>query len=172
LVVSDPLAGKRDALNTGETEVLTWPDLPKCPVSKGDSFKLRSCQVEIVSVKRTFARNNKEQAGGWRWEAQFNRYVPYTPRIPASQHGQEHPAQYVSSAQGAVDGVGEEVDRDYQRLLAEEGRLKTMMQGHRNRQVASKLAGEQRLLDARRKKHGSTVRYLERVQAHHERKAA
>jgi hypothetical protein len=166
------LVGKREALNTGETEVLIWPDSPKCPVAKGDSFELRSCRVEIVSVKRSFASNNKEQAGGWRWEARFNRQVPDTPRIPASQHGQEHPAQYVSSAQGAVDGVGEEVDPEFQRHLAEEGRLKTMMQGHRNRQMASKLSGEQRLLDARRKNHGSTVRYLERVKAHHDRKAA
>lgn len=165
--MKDPLEGRRDSLNRGEIEVLTFPDAPKCPVTKGEVFSLRSCHIEISSTQRKLVK------GEWRWEAPVYRHLPDTPRIPACQHGQAHPVQYVSTAHGAVDGIGEEVDPGYQCRLAEEGRLKTIIHGNRNRQAAKKVAGEQRLAEAQSKGWGSTVAYLERVREHREvRKAA
>lgn len=135
----DPLAGRRQALNRGEVEVLTWAETTQCPVSKDEVFPLRSCTVQIGHIQRRLIK------GKQRWEARVIYHWPDKPRIPASQHGQSHPAQYVNSHHGAVDGIGEEVPTDYQRRIAEEGRLKTVLQGAERRSQAKRLAQETRL---------------------------
>ena len=164
--MADPLAGKREALNAGEVEVLTWPDQAKCPVAKGKVFPLRSCHVEITHTQRKLVK------GQWVWEARVFRHLPDTPQVPASQHGLAHPPQYVKGSHGAVDGIGEEVPRDFREKLAEEGRLKTVMQGNRNRKRAAVLGAEQRLLDARKKGRTATVTILEKKLEHDRKKAA
>jgi hypothetical protein len=163
--MKDPLAGRREAINRGETEVLVFPGDSVCPVDRGEVFALRSCHVEITHTQRKLIK------GEWRWEARIARHLPDTPRIPASQHGLAHPPQYVATSHGAVDGIGEEVPRDYQERFAEEGRAKTAIHGAQQRQEGKVLRQEQRLSEARSKDWGSTVRYLERVQRHHERKS-
>jgi hypothetical protein len=150
--VIDPLAGKRQALNRGEVEVLTWAELTKCPVSKDEVFPLRSCTIQIGHVQRRLIK------GEQRWEARVIYHWPDRPRIPASQHGQSHPAQYVNSHHGAVDGIGEEVPTDAQRRMAEEGRLKTVLQGSVNRDV---LRAHEALVKRREEGKGDTQAVLQ-----------
>lgn len=138
--MKDPLAGLREAINRG-ADVITWPDEHGCPVKKGEEFKLRSCRVVIASTDRALIK------GKWLHRARLLRYLPDVARIPASQHGLAHPPQYVSGSHGAVDGIGEEVPPDYQRRLAEEGRVKTAMQGAEQRRQGKVLRQEQRLAE-------------------------
>lgn len=69
-MVSDPLAGRRKALNQGELDQLTWEDdgRGKPPVKVGQTFKLRTGGIEITRVRR-------ERSGtGWWWIAEFTRF--------------------------------------------------------------------------------------------------
>jgi hypothetical protein len=66
----------------------------------------------------------------------------------------------------------EQVSRAYQRLIAEEGRLKTALAGGEQRMKAKVLAEEQRALDARRKRRKGTLHFIERVERHRELKDA
>lgn len=75
---------------------------------------------------------------------------------------------YTTSRAQAVPGTDEEIDDKLRRRLVEEGQLKTAMQGTLNRERQKKMSVEMRLAAARRKGHKGTVRYLERMKAHHE----
>jgi len=146
--------------------VLTWAEVTKCPVSKDQVFPLRSCTIQIGHVQRRLVK------GKQRWEARVIYHWPDKPKIPASQHGQSHPAQYVNSHHGAVDGIGEEVPADYQQRLAEEGRLKTVVQGAERRSQAKRTQEEGRLTNARKNGRESTVKILAAKREHDLRKAA
>ena len=159
----DPLAGKRQALNRGEIEVLSWAEMTRCPVSKDEVFPLRSCTIQIGHVHRRLIK------GEQRWEARVIYHWPDKPRIPASQHGQSHPAQYVNSHHGAIDGIGEEVSADYQRVIAEEGRLKTVLRGSVNRDVLK--AGEE-VIKRRKEGKGDTQAVLQFQRAQRRRQEA
>jgi hypothetical protein len=65
---ADPLAGQRQAVNTG-TDELRWPDRGNgCPVKPGQSFSLRTCTIVIRRTWRVPAR------AGWSWRATFVRH--------------------------------------------------------------------------------------------------
>lgn len=69
-----PLAGQREAINRGEQHRLLWPDDGKgAPVKQGETFKLRSCSIEITRVHRV------QKGREWMWRAEFTRHVPYRP---------------------------------------------------------------------------------------------
>lgn len=83
----DPLAGRREAINSGECTTLTWPMQSKtapCPVDVGQTFELRSCTIEITRKERT------QRQGKRIWIALFTRYPKYADRphlIPANGDG-------------------------------------------------------------------------------------
>jgi len=101
--VRDPLAGKRQAINEGEIDVLEWRDEGKgCPVEQGQVFELRACVIEITSVRRL-----KRGRSDWVWRATFRRTVRAHSDRP---HLLKPRGGYVSDARSAMQS-GEERPR-------------------------------------------------------------
>lgn len=68
--MTDPLAGRREAINSGAIDHLVWADRGKgCPVNVGDTFTLRVCWIEITRTKR------QRSAGAFIWLAWFDRVI-------------------------------------------------------------------------------------------------
>lgn len=66
--MSDPLAGKRERINAGELEAVTWPDRGKgAPIVEGQEFTLRSCRIIFRAPQRV------QSKGKWLWRAEFVR---------------------------------------------------------------------------------------------------
>lgn len=66
--MTDPLAGKRQAINDYDLYSLLWPDRgEKCPVQVGEIFELRSCFIEITKTHRITHEGEKK------WRAAFTR---------------------------------------------------------------------------------------------------
>ena len=86
-MTTDPLAGKRQAINDGGLTTLTWPMESKtdpCPVAVSEIFRLRSCTIEITRIERTSHKGKRT------WIALFTRYPHHADRpllIPASGDG-------------------------------------------------------------------------------------
>jgi len=99
---TDPLAGKRQAINEGELTTLSWPMESKydaCPVEVGQILGLRSCTIEITRIERT------KHEGKRSWIALFTRYPHHADRallLPASGDG------YTSDPKRAL-GLNEDV---------------------------------------------------------------
>lgn len=74
--MSDPLAGKRERINSGEAKVLAWADDGSGqPVQVGQVFGLRKCAIEITLVRR------QRQGGQFKWLAHFTRFARGGDRI-------------------------------------------------------------------------------------------
>lgn len=69
----------------------------------------------------------------------------------------------VRNGAGDYETEPEQVDRGYEQILAQEGRLKTVMAGATKRHMERVVAQEQRLHDARTKGQDKSARTLERV---------
>lgn len=64
----DPLAGQREAINTGNGSALFWADEGKgCPVEVGEILPVRIGGIEIVRKERV------RKKGEWLWRADFVR---------------------------------------------------------------------------------------------------
>jgi hypothetical protein len=80
--MTDPLAGKKQAINEGSAYSLMWPDTGKgCPVSKGELFELRSCRIEITKTHRV----KKDRK--WWHRAEFARYPKSTKPVFLARRG-------------------------------------------------------------------------------------
>lgn len=160
--MTDPLAGLRETINRGELKVLTYPADRPCPVKKGQTFKLRSCQIRIEKVRRRLARGKAE------WVANFVRIeredsfflgVAVVNETRSLQHGdswsyrEEH--GYTAS-RDVLDG-GICVPPDYQRQLSREAAIASAAERDRQRSQSERLQLERRLLNARRRGAMNTV---------------
>lgn len=66
--MSDPLAGKRNAINAGTLTVLEWPDDGAgCPIEQGKEFRLRECVITIGKPRRV------RKGGEFVWQVGFAR---------------------------------------------------------------------------------------------------
>lgn len=66
--MADPLAGKREAINDRQVDVLIWPDRGRgCPVVVGQVFHLRRFNIEITRIERLLKPRPA------RWKAEFTR---------------------------------------------------------------------------------------------------
>lgn len=79
--MTDPLAGRREAINERRIDVLVWPDDGTgCPVEVGQVFRLRTCNIEITRVSRLMKPA--------RWKADFRRHFREgRPRFMKYGHG-------------------------------------------------------------------------------------
>jgi hypothetical protein len=102
---TDPLAGQREEVNTGQRHTLVWPmETPHdpCPVEVGQVMVLRRCTIEITRTERT------KQLGKRHWVALFTRYWKQGDRpllLKASGSG------YTADPDQAL-GLGEDIFHD------------------------------------------------------------
>jgi hypothetical protein len=82
--VTDPLAGKRKAINEGKVTVLRYPASKPCPVRPGERHALQSCVIEIERVIRKLIKGKEAE-----WHVTFIRHEedrPYLLRFTPPAH--------------------------------------------------------------------------------------
>jgi hypothetical protein len=179
----DPLAGLREAINKGEGTSLFMPDAggkSPCPVEIGQVFVLRTCGIEITAKQRV-RRDGRPQ-----WRVDFLRIrrdnsKPYfLKRGGDYTHDPDLAMRSQDDLQAAATLVAvnpdersdahrnrgeppepERVDDFYQRLLSEEGRIKTAMQQAMQRQQREVGRQESRLAEVRARKMTRTTALVE-----------
>lgn len=104
-MTTDPLAGWRERINTGEVDAVWWlDDGTGKPVETGDVFQLRSCAIEITRVHR--AQKGRE----FIWRAELIRTPRRADPVRLLAVGAGNGHGYVSDDEGAI--TLEDVDPD------------------------------------------------------------
>jgi hypothetical protein len=82
--VTDPLAGKRKAINEGKVTVLRYPASKPCPIEVGEKHTLQSCVIEVERVTRKLIKGKEAE-----WHVTFIRHEedrPYLLRFTPPAH--------------------------------------------------------------------------------------
>lgn len=126
----------REAALKHEPLSIEWPaSAPECEI--GRKYPLSSFAPD--ARLRVEKRHRAECESGWEAEVRLD--------YDAIRH--LHGLAPTKNDLGDVETEPERVDSRYERLLAEEGRLKTEMMGEQQRRIGEVLKKEQGLLDAR-----------------------
>lgn len=149
----DPLAGQREGINRGELRMLLFRGDRPCPVEQGQTFRLRSCMIEIGHIDRRLVKRK------WAWVCNYIRSEPNlflgshspseasaTKKNKTWRHCEEH--NYGTSD---VFDAGPIVDSSYQHRLSREAAVGNAVAQKQQQKQAEKLRLERRLITARRK---------------------
>jgi hypothetical protein len=82
--VTDPLAGKRKAINEGKVTVLRYPASKPCPIEVGEKHTLQSCVIEVERITRKLIKGKEAE-----WHVTFIRHEedrPYLLRFTPPAH--------------------------------------------------------------------------------------
>lgn len=150
-----------DAAAKGKAAEITWPPDAMVEPTVGNRYTIQSSEKageNWMMVEKRIEEGENE------WKV----IVKITDPLNLSRGKSKRPIpkEQLGGPQFRDEPEPEKVPRPYQRLLSEEGQLKTEQAGTLQRARAKGLAEEQRAAEARRRGRRGTIRYIERVEQH------